>query len=161
MGNMATRSLALTLWVGAINVLALAWLLILSFDSQGSISSLARVRVALPVLLSVVIPVATVIAWRSGRHRHAERTFSARAYVFGSRVFLALVWVAASAVTGLLVWMEEPRPLSLRQGPDTSLARSVFQDNFGVEPSISNVYARVDWMGTTHLAFSFEDARVR
>jgi hypothetical protein len=101
---------------------------------------------------------ATVLAWRSGRRRHAELTYGARAYDLGSRVLLALSWVAASAVTAGLVWMEEPWPLSLRQGPDTSLARGVFQRNFGVEPSISNVYARVDWTGTMYLAFSFEDA---
>jgi hypothetical protein len=158
MGKMATRAVALTLLFGAIHVLALAWLLILSFDSDGSISSLGSVRVGVPVLLSVVIPLATMLAWRSGRRRHAALTYGARAYVVYSRVFLALSWVAASAVTAGLVWMEEPWPLSLRQGPDTSLARGVFQRNFGVEPSISNVYARVDWSGTMYLAFSFEDA---
>ena len=77
-----------------------------------------------------------------------------------STVFLTLSWVAASAVTAGLLWMEEPWPLSLRQGPDTSSARSIFHDHFGVEPSVSNIYARVDWTGAMYLAFSFEDPAV-
>jgi hypothetical protein len=160
MGTLATRAAALRLLFRAIYVLALAWLLLLTFDSDGSISRLGGVRVGAPVLLSVLIPLAAVMAWRSGRRLHAERTYGARAYVLGSRVFLALLWVVASAVTAGWVWMEEPWPLALRQGPDTSPAREVFQRNFGVEPSVSNVYARVDWSGTMYLAFSFEDAAV-
>ena len=101
-----------------------------------------------------------MIAWRSTRLRQFGLTRIARAYVLGSMVFLALSWAAASAAVAGSVLMEEPWPLSMLQGPDTSRAREVFHRNFGVEPSVSQVYARVDWAGTMHIAFSFEDAAV-
>lgn len=154
------RAAVLLLLLSAINAIALAWWLILGFDSDGSISSLAGVRLAAPVALSVLVPIASVICWRSTRRRQFGLTHSTRAYVLGSIVFLAPSWAAASAVTAGLVWMEEPWPLSMLQGPDTSRARAVFHRNFGVEPSVSRVYARVDWAGTMYIAFSFEDAAI-
>jgi hypothetical protein len=156
----APRAAVFLLLLSAINAMALAWWLILGFDSGGSISSLSGVRFAAPVALSVLVPIVSVIGWRAIRRRQAGLTQRARAYVLGSIVFLALSWAPAIAVAAGLVWMEEPWPLSMQQGPDTSRARAVFRRNFGVEPSVSQVYARVDWAGTMYIAFSFEDAAV-
>lgn len=158
MGSMSTpRAAVLLLLLSAINALGLAWWLLLCFDPDASISSLSGLRIAAPVVLTVLFPTVGVVAWRFRRRGDAKLTRWVRAYILVSITFLALSWLPAAGMTTLLVWLEEPWPLSLQQGPDTSRARVVFQRNFGVEPSVSNVYARVDGSGTMYIAFSFED----
>lgn len=110
--------------------------------------------------LTVFIPIVGALAWRFRRRLGAALTRWSRAYILVSLIFLALSWLPAAATTAFVLWLEEPWPLSLQQGPDTSRARSVFDRNFGVEPSVSHVYALVEWRGAMYIAFSFEDAAV-
>jgi hypothetical protein len=155
-----TRTTAMLLSLSAIDALALAWWLILYFDDPSGSPSLSGLRLAAPVVLTVVIPMVGAMAWRFRRRLGAALTRWGRAYILVSLIFLTLSWLPAAAMTAFLLWLEEPWPLSLQQGPDTSRALSVFQQNFGVEPSVSNVYAHVEWRGAMYIAFSFEDAAV-
>jgi hypothetical protein len=93
-----------------------------------------------------------------------------RLYLTLSRVGLALAWLPAAVVSaflgGFAVAIEEPWPLSRRQGPDTEHARELFAATFGFSPSsaVVRLYGRNEWAGfgehVISIAFEWTDEQV-
>ncbi|MFQ5506475.1 MAG: hypothetical protein ACE5F1_17025 [Planctomycetota bacterium] len=110
-------------------------------------------------------PVGMVTIRRWGR-RIVPPLPRTRTYYRLSKIFLALSWLPAAALAGILILLTEPWPLSLRQGPDTSSARELFAYEFGMRPPVSVVelYGRRKWGGLGEhmncVAFRFTDEAV-
>lgn len=74
----------------------------------------------------------------------------------------AMLWIAS--LGGVLCWLTEPWPLSLRQGPNTEFARACYRRYLGEIPYkvIHQIYCREEWrlhpLGSiSSLRFSFRD----
>lgn len=116
-------------------------------------------------IATIAIPIVVVVLWRWRRAQPATRR-NVRAGLLAAMALLAAAWVPVAGFTTVLVLLEEPWPLSLRQGPDTASAKAIFQQRLGFEPppAMTNLYAREAFAGlgehTTFIAFTYLDEGV-
>lgn len=88
---------------------------------------------------------------------------TARTGLLAAMTLLAVLWIPVAGFTTVLVLLEEPWPLSLRHGPDTAAARTIFRQRFGFGPpaAVTNLYAREAFAGpgehVTSIAFTYLD----
>lgn len=108
------------------------------------------------VALATLMPVIGAVAWRFRRSIEKPSRLLP-AYFVISALFLTLSWLLASGATMVMVWLTEPWPLTLLQGPDTGRARAIFHRQFNVEPpaSVSDLYARIEGYPDATVSIAF------
>jgi hypothetical protein len=155
--------------VAVLNAMAaVVWILIL-FDRTARRGTLTDYGPALGLpALFVLIPLGGIGVWRLTRGRKPPLDVRRRLYLWLSGLFLAATWVLSlvpavfwGGLLGLQVtylW-----PVNLREGPDTSFARELFQEHFRITgDGIDDLYCRRGWEfgdgNTYRMRFHFRDA---
>jgi hypothetical protein len=112
------------------------------------------------VALFLALPPAAV-AWAWLARRAPRPTPGRQLYYAISKLFLTVAWLPGAFLALLLLFVVQPWPISLRQGPDTDYAREGFQRHLRLPPppEVDDLHYRGEGIGdaTYWIAFRCSD----